>query len=144
MAGITATYENGCLRLYRTFLYRDSNNKPQRVRKSIGKVDSRIGKTIFNHFFKNILLKQNISLEKILNIPYHDIPNYVDFGNCCKEDIINRATISNLKDDYVNYNNKTIILNAENNENHETQAPPDPNDDLSTQENDLSNNNLRI
>jgi hypothetical protein len=133
MAGITATYENGCLRLYRTFSYRDSNNKPQRVRKSIGKVDSRTGKTIFNHFFKNILLKQNISLEKILNIPYHDIPNYVDFGNCSKEDIINRAAISNLKDDYVNYNNKTIILNTEN---HETQALLDSNDDMSTQEND--------
>jgi DNA-damage-inducible protein J len=103
MAGITVTNEKGCLRLYRTFSYRDSNNKPQRVRKALGKIDPKTGKPLFNHFFKGLLLKQNLSLEKMSSIPLHEIPNYVDFGSCTKEDIIKRHESSKENEDYITY-----------------------------------------
>jgi transposase len=144
MAGITATYESGCLRLYRTFSYRDSNNKPQRVRKSIGKVDPKTGKPVFNHFFKNILLKQNIPLDRILNIPYHEIPNHVDFGNCSKENLINRFIVTDSEDDYVNYDIKTIDLSIKASENNEMYAVQDDNQEVTIQKTDLMKNILKI
>jgi transposase len=121
MAGITVTNEKGCLRLYRTFSYRDNNNKPQRTRKSIGKVDLKTGKVIFNNFFKYLLLKQNINIEKIENLPYHDIPKYVDFGICSKEDLINRSNKDKdiiedkYSENYIKYNNNTLIEYSNNN-----------------------------
>jgi hypothetical protein len=104
MAGITVTKEKGCLRIYRTFSYRDSNNKPQRVRKALGKIDPKTGKFIFNNFFRELILKQNLSLETISKIPYHEIPSYVDFGTCTKQQIISRNENLGANEDYVTYN----------------------------------------
>ncbi|MDR0621531.1 MAG: transposase [Deltaproteobacteria bacterium] len=114
MAGITATNENGCLRLYRTFSYRDENNKPQRARKLIGKVDPISGKNIFNHFFKNILLSQNLNIDEISALPYRDISKIVNLGETTKNKIINRIPRNVNGADYVVYSNKDNHNNGTN------------------------------
>jgi transposase len=111
MAGITATNENGCLRLYRTFSFRDANNKPQRVRKSIGKVDPNTGLPIFNDFFKSLLLKQNIGIDQVTNINYHDLPKIVNLGFCSKEELINK-TYRNKITDYADYNGIDNVVSS--------------------------------
>jgi transposase len=137
MAGITISNEKGCPRLYCTFSFRDKNNKPQRVRKSIGKIDSRTGKAVFNNYFKRLLYKQNISINDVNNIPYHDIPKVVDFGTCSKDDLINKtyhdkidsiqsfnnnevngnnlSSHNGVNSDYINKNDQFITLNIDNN-----------------------------
>jgi transposase len=113
MAGITATYERGSLKLYRTFSYRDSNNKPQRVRKAIGKVDPNTGKSIFNAFFKDILAKQNLNLEEMSSLPYRELTKFVDFGYCSKNDILNRIPNNVGGTDYVHYKGENDNINKQ-------------------------------
>ncbi|MDR3127765.1 MAG: hypothetical protein LBT99_00335 [Bifidobacteriaceae bacterium] len=103
MAGITVTNEKAIIRLYRTFSYRDLNNKPQRVHKAIGKVDNITGKIKFNKFLISILQSQNLNIDEISNIPYHELSKIVNFGFYTKDDIIDRIKGNINGADYVKY-----------------------------------------
>jgi transposase len=80
MAGITVTTGNGVRQIFRTFSSRDENNKPQRTRKLLGKIDETTNKPIFNKFFTALIDSQGITLDQIYSLSLHDIPKIVNFG----------------------------------------------------------------
>jgi transposase len=91
MAGITFLKEKGKINIYRTFSYRDSDNKPQNHRKLIGEYDKKNNKAIFNTYFLILIAQQGISLDQIESIPIRQIPKIVDFGQYTKEDFLNKS-----------------------------------------------------
>jgi transposase len=99
MAGITTTVERGVSRIYCTFSYRDGNNKPQHIRKLIGKIDKNASKPVFNDYFINLINHQNISIDEIYNTDLYNIPKIVNFG------VLNKETMS-----IDNFNNINISL----------------------------------
>lgn len=106
MAGITKVFLNGCFRLFRTFSYRDANNRPQHNRKSIGRIDPITQKPIFNSYFLNLIRNQNISIEQIEGLSLSEIPNIVNFGSYKKQ----LPTI-NSQNDNINSIDANIIEN---------------------------------
>ncbi|MDR1872372.1 MAG: hypothetical protein LBS60_10740 [Deltaproteobacteria bacterium] len=141
MAGITVANEKGCLRLYCTFSFRDNDNKPQRVRKAIGKIDPNTGDTIFNSYFKNIITLQGISIDKVQNIPYHEIPNIVNLGSYTKEELINRTYINKINDLTSFYNNNITNSSIESNLNTDNSTNNGNNNNFSVNN---DNNSLAI
>jgi hypothetical protein len=89
MAGISQASINGCVRIFRTFSYRDINNRPQSRKKLIGKINPETSKPEFNRFFINLIKKQGISIDQVNNISLYDIPKIVDFGSYTKDDLLN-------------------------------------------------------
>ncbi|MDR2142392.1 MAG: hypothetical protein LBR11_11520 [Deltaproteobacteria bacterium] len=111
MAGITKMASKGVIRLYRTFSYRDNNNKPQNYRKAIGKLDNKTQKPIFNTYFINLVKEQGLSLDLFYNIPISDIPKYINFGelhNIIKEK--NTLNIDNSNKNTQNIDNNNILV----------------------------------
>jgi hypothetical protein len=81
MAGITKIDSDGDVRLYKTFSYRDTNNKPQHIRNSIGKIDNNTLKPVFNSYFINLANQQGLSFDLFYYIPKHinfcKLPNVI-------------------------------------------------------------------
>jgi transposase len=97
MAGITITTNNGIKTIFRTFSYRNSNNKSVHDRKVIGRINTETNEPIFNRFFKTLVASQGLNINEIKSIPIHNIPKFVDFGTLDKQNI----DIINLKDDEI-------------------------------------------
>ncbi|MDR2368236.1 MAG: hypothetical protein LBF58_09040 [Deltaproteobacteria bacterium] len=80
MAGVTKCYITGRYRLLRTFSYRDENNKPQNKKKIIGTFDPATDEPIYNQYFLDLIAKQNVTIERINDVGWRNIPKIVDFG----------------------------------------------------------------
>ncbi|MDR2442909.1 MAG: transposase [Deltaproteobacteria bacterium] len=84
MAGITTLNRNGTITVYRTFSYRDSKNRPRNDKKIIAHKYEKTGEIIYSDYFLQLLKEQSISLYFIREIPFREIPKYVDFGSFLK------------------------------------------------------------
>jgi transposase len=81
MAGITTLSRKHTLTVYRTFSYRDKNNRPRNDKKIIAHQYLKTGKIVYTEYFLKLLSIQSIPIDKIIKIPFKDIPKYVDFGS---------------------------------------------------------------
>ncbi|MDR1656229.1 MAG: hypothetical protein LBT47_01565 [Deltaproteobacteria bacterium] len=112
MAGVTKAYMSGRYRLFRTFSYRDKNNKPQNIRKVIGTFDPKTDRLNFNKYFLDLIKLQNITTDQINDVNWKDIPKIVNFGTFNKED--KSVSIDNIFD---SINNTNDIIKSENTNN---------------------------
>jgi hypothetical protein len=99
MAGITKLNIRGTIRLYRTYSYRDSNNKPQHNRKLIGKIDSSTGKYQFNDYFIDLITNQGLTINQFDNKSLKEISKIVDFKSDINYLKNNKLVLNNFKID---------------------------------------------
>jgi hypothetical protein len=122
MAGISKIHSDNKIKLYRTFSYRDENNKPQNQRKLIGVLDIDTNKPIFNKYFMRLIASQGISIEQINNIKIEEILKIVNFGSFTKEELLNKhfsfknQDLNNVNDEY-NQNKDSSVNDLSNKEN---------------------------
>jgi transposase len=88
MAGITVTPMNGELRILVTFPFRNSKNKPDCRRRSLGYIDSKTHKPVFNKKFFNLIAKQGLTIDYINNINLRELTEAINFGTYTKEQLL--------------------------------------------------------
>jgi transposase len=128
MAGITTLSRNGTLTVYRTFSFRDVNNRPRNDKKIIAHKYLKTGIIVYTNYFIELLRQQSIPIESIKNIEFKEIPKIVDFGSFSKQNdiVIKNKDIADIENNIIDDNNtdqiskkKIIIYNTSNN-NHYT------------------------